>query len=50
MPGIPHDDVLLFCPAFQDIEYPVETAFLTLGLHVGSNMLLVYLRCLGHHA
>lgn len=50
MPGIPHNDILLLRPPFQDIEYPVEPALLALGLHVRSDMLLVYLWSLGYHA
>ena len=50
LPGIPEDDVFLLGAAFENVIYPVQTSTFFLCLHVGTDVVVVDLRCLGYHA
>lgn len=43
-------DVLLLRTAFYDIEYPIQPAFVSLLLHIGTYMVFVDLCGFGNHA
>lgn len=47
---VPQDDIFLFSPAFEDVKHPVESALLSLRVHVWPDIIPVCLRCLCHHS